>query len=230
MADLRRRRDLVAGADLVELRLDGVADVDVDGALHGRRLPVVVTCRPVWQGGRFDGDEATRLALLERAWELGADYVDVEDGAADAFVARVGGRRIVRSYPRLRRPPGRRGRAPAAPGAVRRRSREAGRDGAPPGRRRGTPAPGGAGARPRGAAGDGRGGRDVAPAGRPLRIPLVVRRRGSRAGPAAARRDARPLSRPVDWPGHRHLRRGRPSGRALAVADHAQCRLPGRRP
>ncbi len=98
MADLRRRRDLVAGADLVELRLDGVADVDVAGALAGRRLPVIVTCRPPWQGGRFDGDEATRLALLEQAWEGGAEFVDVEDGAADAFVARVGGRRIVRSY------------------------------------------------------------------------------------------------------------------------------------
>lgn len=98
MADLRRRRDLVAGADMVELRLDGVADVDVAGALADRRLPVIVTCRPVWQGGLFDGDEGTRLAILERAWELGAEFVDVEDGAADAFVARVQGRRIVRSY------------------------------------------------------------------------------------------------------------------------------------
>lgn len=98
MADLRRRRDLVTGADLVELRLDGVADADPAGALEGRRLPVIVTCRPTWQGGRFDGDEATRVALLERAWELGAEYVDVEDGAADEFVARVRGRRIVRSH------------------------------------------------------------------------------------------------------------------------------------
>ncbi len=98
MADLRRRRDLVAGADMVELRLDGVTDVDVAGALADRRLPVIVTCRPRWQGGMFDGDETTRLAILERAWELGAEFVDVEDGAAEAFVARVHGRRIVRSY------------------------------------------------------------------------------------------------------------------------------------
>ena len=114
MAELRQRRDLVAGADLVELRLDGLHDVDVDGALEGRRLPVVVTCRAAWQGGRFDGDEETRRRILERAWTLGADYVDVEDGAFDDFVARVQGRRIVRSYhdfdgvpadaePRLRR-------------------------------------------------------------------------------------------------------------------------------
>ncbi len=98
MADLRRRRDLVAGADLVELRLDGITDLDVAGALDGRRLPVIVTCRPVWQGGHYDGDETARVALLERAWELGAEWVDVEDGAADAFVTRVHGRRIVRSF------------------------------------------------------------------------------------------------------------------------------------
>jgi 3-dehydroquinate dehydratase / shikimate dehydrogenase len=98
MADLVRHRDAVAGADLVELRLDGVVDLDVDRALADRRLPVVVTCRPVWQGGRFDGDEATRVGVLERAWDLGADYVDVEDGAAEALVRRSGGRRIVRSW------------------------------------------------------------------------------------------------------------------------------------
>lgn len=98
MAELRRRRDQVAGADLVELRLDGVADLDVAAALEGRRLPVVVTFRPAWQGGRHAGDEAARVAVLERAWDLGAEWVDVEDGAADAFVTRVQGRRIVRSF------------------------------------------------------------------------------------------------------------------------------------
>ena len=38
MAELRRRRDAaaLAGADLVELRLDSVADPDVAAALAGR--------------------------------------------------------------------------------------------------------------------------------------------------------------------------------------------------
>ena len=44
--ELRAARDAAAGADLVELRLDGVRDLDVAGALAGRRTPVVVTCRP----------------------------------------------------------------------------------------------------------------------------------------------------------------------------------------
>ena len=78
MAELRRKRDEVRDADLVELRLDGVADVDVAGALADRRLPMVVTCRAAWEGGRFDGAEETRLALLGRAIDLGAEFVDVE--------------------------------------------------------------------------------------------------------------------------------------------------------
>ena len=39
-------------ADLVELRLDSVSDPNVAGALAGRRRPVIVTCRPTWEGGR----------------------------------------------------------------------------------------------------------------------------------------------------------------------------------
>src|SRR6185436_17570872 len=78
MAELRRKRDAVRDADLVELRLDGVTDVDVAGALADRRLPVVVTCRAAWEGGRFDGAEETRLALLAQAIDLGAEFVDVE--------------------------------------------------------------------------------------------------------------------------------------------------------
>jgi 3-dehydroquinate dehydratase/shikimate dehydrogenase len=78
MAELRLKRDAVREADLIELRLDGVKDVDVAGALADRRLPVVVTCRAPWEGGRFDGGEETRLSLLARAISLGAEYVDVE--------------------------------------------------------------------------------------------------------------------------------------------------------
>lgn len=78
MADLRARRDAQPGADLVELRLDAVARPDVDGALAGRTRPVIVTCRPAWEGGLFQGAEEERLRLLERALGAGAEFVDVE--------------------------------------------------------------------------------------------------------------------------------------------------------
>ena len=78
MAELRAARDRASDADLVELRLDGVTDVSVAGALAGRRRPVIITCRPSWEGGRWTGFEAKRLELLAEAFRLGAEYVDVE--------------------------------------------------------------------------------------------------------------------------------------------------------
>ena len=98
MAELRARRDAVAGADLAELRLDSVDDPDAAGAVAGRRLPVVVTCRRQDEGGWFRGGEQARRALLMAALDGGADYVDLEfaHGFDDAVRARRG-RNIVLS-------------------------------------------------------------------------------------------------------------------------------------
>src|SRR5262245_3410428 len=98
MAELRAARDAVDAADMVELRLDGVADIDVAGALTGRKLPVIVTCRARWEGGRFDGSEDDRLRILGEALTLGADYVDVEWRADRRPLAGADRRRIVLSH------------------------------------------------------------------------------------------------------------------------------------
>jgi 3-dehydroquinate dehydratase/shikimate dehydrogenase len=78
MAELRKRRDEVIGADLVELRVDTVDDPSAAAALAGRRTPVIFTCRPTWEGGRFRGSEEERQRLLREAQQLGAEFVDVE--------------------------------------------------------------------------------------------------------------------------------------------------------
>ncbi|MEQ1573961.1 MAG: type I 3-dehydroquinate dehydratase [Vicinamibacterales bacterium] len=78
MAELVAARDAARGADMVELRLDGVRDLDIATALAGRRVPAIVTCRPTWEGGRFDAPEERRRGLLRQALDLGAEYVDVE--------------------------------------------------------------------------------------------------------------------------------------------------------
>jgi len=97
-ADLRRKRDGVVGADLVELRLDTVSDPDVAAALADRTLPVVVTCRPPWEGGRFKGSEDERKRILANALSGGAEYVDIEWKANFTdLLASTGGRRIVLS-------------------------------------------------------------------------------------------------------------------------------------
>jgi 3-dehydroquinate dehydratase/shikimate dehydrogenase len=97
MAELIAARDAVTRAHMVEVRLDGVADVDVRGALKGRNRPVIVTCRPAWEGGLFDGSEERRRALLLEAVEGGAEYVDVEWRAGFADVIARAPQRIVLS-------------------------------------------------------------------------------------------------------------------------------------
>jgi 3-dehydroquinate dehydratase/shikimate dehydrogenase len=95
-AELRAARDAVVDADLIELRLDAVSDPDVAGALAGRTRPVIVTCRPHWEGGGFAGSEEERRRILADALARGADYVDIEWRAGfDDLVSRDGGRRIV---------------------------------------------------------------------------------------------------------------------------------------
>ena len=96
---LVRERDLVAGADLVELRLDHARDPDPVAALAGRRLPAIVTCRAASQGGSFRGSEEERHGLLEAAFDAGAEFVDLEwHMGFDATIRARGGRGIVLSH------------------------------------------------------------------------------------------------------------------------------------
>ena len=97
MAELRAARDAARQADLVELRLDGTAGIDVAGALAGRQRPVIVTCRARWEGGRFDGSEDDRRRILEEALQRGAEYVDVEWRAGFTDVITCDPRRVVLS-------------------------------------------------------------------------------------------------------------------------------------
>lgn len=105
-AELRTRRDQVADADLVELRLDTVKDPSAAGALAGRKKPVIVTCRPTHEGGHFKGSEEERRAILAEALALGAEFVDLElQGSCADLLQQTGGRRIVLSHHDFERMP-----------------------------------------------------------------------------------------------------------------------------
>jgi 3-dehydroquinate dehydratase/shikimate dehydrogenase len=98
MAELREKRDAVADADLVELRLDTVRDPSAAGALAGRKRPVLVACHPTWEGGSFGGSEEERKRILAEAMSHGAEYVDVEWRARfDDLISQSAGKGIVLS-------------------------------------------------------------------------------------------------------------------------------------
>ncbi|KAL8171321.1 LOW QUALITY PROTEIN: hypothetical protein V2J09_023125 [Rumex salicifolius] len=85
------------GADLVELRLDCLKSFDPQSDLPrligSSSLPTLVTYRPKWEGGSYDGDESYRLEVLKLAMEQGADYVDIEYKVAQEFNKYIHGRR-----------------------------------------------------------------------------------------------------------------------------------------
>lgn len=84
-------------ADLVELRLDYAPGAALPELLAGRRCPVIVTCRPKRQGGLYEGPEEKRIALLQQAVDLGAEYVDVELDSA-VKIRRSGRTQIIVSH------------------------------------------------------------------------------------------------------------------------------------
>jgi len=70
-------------ANIVELRIDYIpellnAERCIEESLKSKTKPVIITNRPEREGGKFNGSEQDRLHLLQKAIELGADYVDVE--------------------------------------------------------------------------------------------------------------------------------------------------------
>ena len=77
-----------ADADLVELRLDSMTSPDAAAALEGRRKPVIVTCRPLREGGMFSGSEEERRRILSDAHAHGAEFIDIEWDSVDAPVMR----------------------------------------------------------------------------------------------------------------------------------------------
>lgn len=82
---------VAGGADIVELRVDFIgaldAEKDVPAMLDACPVPCIVTYRPTWEGGQYDGEEEPRLAALWTAVKAGAAYVDCELLAAERFFA-----------------------------------------------------------------------------------------------------------------------------------------------
>lgn len=76
-------------ADLVEIRLDLLADPNVQSFANTMRLPLLFTNRPEWEGGAWRGSEEERVDLLVEAIQIGATYVDIELKAPAESFARL---------------------------------------------------------------------------------------------------------------------------------------------
>ncbi|MCK4871185.1 MAG: type I 3-dehydroquinate dehydratase [Phycisphaerales bacterium] len=76
------KRAVACGAELIELRADCVADQPeiIERLLDAIDIPCIVTCRPTWEGGDYEGNDDARIRLFERVCDHRSPprYLDVE--------------------------------------------------------------------------------------------------------------------------------------------------------
>lgn len=73
-------------ADILELRIDQIRNLNLEGLLRWKRGRVLVTNRRKDEGGGFSGTERERVELLKEAVALGVDYVDIEVRTEEALI------------------------------------------------------------------------------------------------------------------------------------------------
>ena len=65
-------------ADVIEIRLDSLAEPAIAPFIQAIAPPLLFTNRPRWEGGQCGEPEEKRLDLLRQAVQEGAAYVDIE--------------------------------------------------------------------------------------------------------------------------------------------------------
>jgi 3-dehydroquinate dehydratase I len=80
---------VLALADVIEIRLDGLRAPLDPSLIAAIAKPVLATNRPVWEGGGCSDSEEKRIATLCMALDHGARYVDIELAAAPQLRARL---------------------------------------------------------------------------------------------------------------------------------------------
>lgn len=101
-------------ADIVEVRLDYLKGFEEIEKLEKVKKPLIATCMPQWEGGRFKGSEDERISILQRAIKF-SDYVSVElrtnEVLRDKIIneAREGGVKVIVSYHDFKKTPKREG-------------------------------------------------------------------------------------------------------------------------
>jgi 3-dehydroquinate dehydratase/shikimate dehydrogenase len=91
--------------DLLELRLDRFGKApEIGEMLAVKPKPVILSCRRPRDGGRWDGSEEERLAILRQGIIARADYVEIELDAADHIRPFPPAKRVI-SYTNLHETP-----------------------------------------------------------------------------------------------------------------------------
>jgi len=76
-------------ADVVELRIDFIGNVNLRKLLSAKAGKILVTARRKDEGGHFEGDEGKGFSLLSKAVTLRADFIDIELSTDETFTKKA---------------------------------------------------------------------------------------------------------------------------------------------
>jgi 3-dehydroquinate dehydratase type I len=88
-AAIAAMKEAAPQADLLELRLDAMAQPDLKALLAAKPRPVIVSARTLEDGGHKIWKEPARLALLGEALQLGAEFIDIELRSGPEVIERL---------------------------------------------------------------------------------------------------------------------------------------------
>lgn len=71
-------RRVLNAVDVVEIRLDAMADINIQALVEAIHSPLLFTNRPLWEGGAFTGPEEDRILSLLDAASQNPSFIDVE--------------------------------------------------------------------------------------------------------------------------------------------------------
>lgn len=74
---LKRLKEIAKHADLAEIWLDQIGDLDLKTLLKAKPLPIVCVCKRPADKGNFKGSFAALAEVLMNAIQFGADYIDI---------------------------------------------------------------------------------------------------------------------------------------------------------
>jgi len=89
--------EFAGSVPLIEIRLDRLSVLDVPDLPGDSETQFLATCRPLRQGGHYDGPEEDRLGLLRAAAEQGFQWVDLENDVSSELRLPQG-TSVVRSF------------------------------------------------------------------------------------------------------------------------------------
>ena len=103
LADIKKANNI---ADIIELRLDYISNLDSKKLIKVAEKPVIATNRRKADNGKFEGNEEERLAVIKQAIELNVDYVDIEiDSDHNDIIKNKKNSKIIISYHNFKETP-----------------------------------------------------------------------------------------------------------------------------